>query len=121
MFLSLAIDMLQGMEHNFSSYRYKQHVFKLLFGLDPRLAHFLWERLVDGNFFSHLPGVQERHLLWALLLLFTYPSEAVACVIVKVSRKTYRKWAWLVIKDISLLLPKVVRMKKILLIVHFKL
>jgi hypothetical protein len=65
--------------------------FRSLFGVGPAVCADLWWR-------CKLPARTEpKHLLWALLFLGVYVSEDVLCSITKTSRKTFRKWSWLVV------------------------
>ena len=56
-----------------------------------------------------VPGGQPKHLLWALMLLKLYAAESVLRTLAGgVDEKTYRKWAWLYVYEISDLQYKVV-------------
>ena len=55
-------------------------------------------------------GVKGFHLLWGLMFLKLYASEAVRCAISGgVNEKTFRKCSWMFISRIADLAPQVVR------------
>lgn len=112
MFLSVAIDMVAGMEHDFGSYWEKENKFKSLFGVSPEVAGTMWDSyLMENGLLLRHPLAKKKHLLWALLFLFSYPTETVSCVITKASRKTYRKWCWIMITELSIILKDLVSSK----------
>ena len=54
-------------------------------------------------------GVEEKHLLWSLRFLRVYDTEENgACAVGKVDEKTYRKWTFLFVEEISYLESEVV-------------
>ena len=71
--------------------------FRSLFGVSPELCSVIWSRLGGKQVKSGNP----MHLLWALLFLKVYANEDVLSVIAGVSRKTYRKWVWVVVTLLS--------------------
>ena len=73
--------------------------FLALFGVRPPVCAVIWTRLEV----KRMGKAEPIHLLWALLLLKVYASEEVLTVITKVDRKTFRKWAWVLIDAISTL------------------
>ena len=88
--------------------RYKQ-----TFGLSPFLTSVLWYRLVtaaeDTESSYSLPlSTQPKHLLWALLFLRIYATEAINANITGSSKKTFRKWSWIVVNAIADLYSTVV-------------
>ena len=79
--------------------------FKAKFGTSPEVCSELWERLQP-----HRPkGALPKHLLRALMFLKLYSSEDVLSDMVGTTRKTFRKWVWLMVKAISKIKPQVVR------------
>jgi hypothetical protein len=72
------------------------------FGVTPEMCCIIWNKC----FFPL--GVNPEHLLWALLFLKLYATEEVLCNFAGTTRKTFRKWTWIVIKAISQLAPQVV-------------
>ena len=54
-------------------------------------------------------GVQPFHLLWGLIFMKVYATEAVHCKIVNSpDEKTFRKWSLLFVKEISYLESEIV-------------
>ena len=74
--------------------------FASLFGVSPALCSKLWTMLDPLH---NLPeGSRPCYLLWALILLKVYATEAIHCSIVGgVDRKTFRKWSWIFVEAIS--------------------
>lgn len=69
--------------------------FQKYFGVQPVVCSDLWR-------IAPFPaGTQPIHLLWALMFLWTYPTEPVICSLLGVSEKTFRKRAWPVIERIA--------------------
>ena len=83
--------------------------FRSHFGCDPDIACLLWKmiqrRRKHGGHqtikFSHC-----HHLLWALLFLKVYATEAVMCDMCGSDRKTFRKWRKIYVKEIARLAPQ---------------
>lgn len=71
--------------------------FRALFGTTPTVCVALWKRL------SALPlaGGEPQHLLWGLMFLRVYASEVVHATMANADEKTFRKWAWIAVKDIA--------------------
>eukprot|EP00171_Calliarthron_tuberculosum_P004063 IDg4063t1 len=68
-----------------------------LFGASPAVCARLWALLAPSR-----PSESSlNHLLWALLLLKNYATEAINSTIVGSSERSYRKWAWLFVRLIS--------------------
>ncbi len=65
--------------------------FMASFGVTPTCCRMLWDQIYDD--FPN--GGRPKHLLWALYFLKTYASEHVACNVLRVDEKTYRKWVWI--------------------------
>ena len=47
--------------------------------------------------------VEPIHLLWTLMFLKGYHKESVNSAIAEVDEKTFRKWVWILIPEISYL------------------
>ena len=109
MFLAIAIDILPRLRHDRGSYREKEQLFKAHFGVSPLVTDTMWSTylLPNGLLLRH-SNVKKKHLLWSLFFLFSYTSEDVACSIMNTNRKTYRKWIWIVVMEISLVLKDIV-------------
>lgn len=71
--------------------------FHALFGISPAMCCLVWTKLAD----QLQKGTQPMHLLWGLLFLKTYATEEVMCTITQTDRKTFRKWSWSVVTEIS--------------------
>jgi hypothetical protein len=80
--------------------------FRSTFGASSDVCSHTWEIL------SHYKKKPERalpkHLLWAMLFLKSYGSEACLAGLFGVAEKTYRKWIWLMLSAISSIYSKVV-------------
>ena len=85
--------------------------FKSNFGVTPYTCSFLWDLIYniipDGGHFVHL--------LWGLMFLKVYATEAVHCGKVQCDEKTFRKWSWTVVKALALLKSRIVSKKNFLL------
>jgi hypothetical protein len=78
-----------------------------MFGTRPDMYSLLWDMLDPTNTMPN--GVKGFHLLWGLMLLKLYASEAVHCTISGgVDEKTFRKLSWMFISGIADLAPQVV-------------
>jgi hypothetical protein len=69
--------------------------FRALFGCSWQTCNAIWHRCRLSV------KAKPYHLLWALLFLKTYESEDVLCILVRTTRKTFRKWSWHVIGSIA--------------------
>ena len=77
--------------------------FRYLFGVSADTCSVIW------NLCDFPPGTEPKHLLWALLFLKVYGKESTMVTIVGgPTRKTFRKWVWLVIGGIASMVPSVV-------------
>jgi hypothetical protein len=108
MFLSLALDLILQTEQDGNTDRENKIMFKNYFGVSPMMADLVWEMLCDNGFKLRQKRSKQVHLLWALSFLYMYPKETVGCQMVYTTRNTYRKWVWIMIHEIELILPKVV-------------
>ena len=83
--------------------------FKAHFGTTAHICCMLWNQILSAAGVPPMPnGASYRHLLWGLLLMKIYATEAVLCAIVDTNEKTFRKWAWLMIRRLSRLKHRVV-------------
>ena len=90
-------------------------VFKQNFGVSPLVLSECWKLLLehsDERVFRPPKPQQKKlspnHLLWACFLLKAYGKESLNSSIAETTEKTFRHWAWIVIKLISDLEPHVV-------------
>jgi hypothetical protein len=73
--------------------------FRSQFGVNWHVCEHIWSLLDE---FGKYKGRREpKHLLWALLFLKVYGNETTHASIVLTTRKTFRKWAWNVIEELS--------------------
>ena len=70
--------------------------FKSFYGASPQVCKSIWNLLKPNNC-----DFEANHMLWGLLLLKCYNTEAVNAALIKTSEKTFRKWAWKSIHAIS--------------------
>jgi hypothetical protein len=73
------------------------------FGTDALTCSVLWEKLSIFGWlhFAGSRGTHPKHLLWALMFLKCYATEAVHAANVGVDEKTYRKWVWFYLEGIT--------------------
>lgn len=79
--------------------------FKSHFGSTPGVCAYVWRAIAQQS-----AGAQFYHLLWALMFIKIYASEAVLKGKAGVKdEKTYTKWTWIVLRAIenNLLAPTV--------------
>jgi hypothetical protein len=82
--------------------------FRGSFGISSHVTSILFEYLHAYNADNNNP-YEPKHLLWALLFMKIYATEAVLTQITGVSEKTLRGKVWMMIDAISMLYEKVVR------------
>jgi hypothetical protein len=75
--------------------------FKEMFGCSPFLCSLLWEWLSDPEQLSPSVGIHAIHLLWALMFLKAYFTEAIGAALCGCDEKTYRKWVWIVVGELA--------------------
>ena len=70
--------------------------FRSLFGTSWEICADIWDGLVEIEHpVLSKRGVQNYHLLWALMLMKTYQTESVLGGMCKgATEKTFRKWSW---------------------------
>ena len=72
--------------------------FRAHFGASLNVCFNLWAQCEDSYFRQN---VSPMHHMWGLLFLKLYTTEDVLAVIAGVTRKTFRRWAWLVAETIA--------------------
>jgi hypothetical protein len=84
------------------------------FGTDPQKCSILWEKLNHYGWFQYTGsrGTHPKHLLWTLMFLKCYGTEAVHAANVGADEKTYRKWVWFYLEGITHLREHIVRTGK---------
>ena len=69
----------------------------------------MWYRLDPHANISRY--AKPKHLLWALMLVKVYAKEEVLAKLARCDEKTFRKWAWLFVEEISeSVMPEVVNL-----------
>ncbi|GKZ00550.1 hypothetical protein MPSEU_001007400 [Mayamaea pseudoterrestris] len=82
--------------------------FRSTFGTTPAICSILWDKL-DPERFIH-KRAEPKHLLWGLMLMKLYlPERAIVSLAGGVDEKTFSKWSWLFIDQISFLETQVIR------------
>jgi hypothetical protein len=81
--------------------------FRTLFGVGPDVAAHIWNHL--SRYGWKPPSTRPKYLLWALLFLKNYGTETALAALAQTSRKTFRKWVWLLLPMIADMEPYVVR------------
>ena len=77
--------------------------FRSNFGTSPEGCAAIWN-LLDPYTTITTKGLSPKHLLWALMFLKVYAKESIHCSMAGgVDEKTFRKWVWLFIYEISFL------------------
>ena len=78
-----------------SSYATKRRRFVSFFGIEACLVAVVWSFLTGIiQAVKELKSPNPIHLLWALLFVQCYDTEARNAALCKVDEKTYRKWCW---------------------------
>ena len=80
-----------------------EYEFRSIFGCSPEVATDAWHRCTFTN-----PKTQIKHFLWGLMFMNVYSSEQSLAKIASCHAKTFRKWTWPCIFDLSDVLPSVV-------------
>jgi hypothetical protein len=73
--------------------------FRQMFGTDPHICAIMWNKIHPWQTIS--ADARPQHLLWALLFLNQYATEAFNCAITGCSEKTFKKWSTLFIDKVS--------------------
>ena len=80
--------------------------FKSHFGVSIDVTSLVWDDIRQSRTCPR--SMQPMHLLWGLLFLKTYGTTEVMADSVGTSRNTFRKWVWIVLRQIQKLKRKVV-------------
>lgn len=80
---------------------YKSH-----FGVSTDVTSLVWDGIRESK--TCPLSIRPVYLLWALLFLKTYSTTEVLADAVGASRNTFRKWIWIVLRQIQKLKRKVV-------------
>jgi hypothetical protein len=84
----------------------ERRFFQSAYGTSPEVCSHTWDYV---NHYKVVPRkASPHHLLWAMIFLKSYASEAFLSALVGTTEKTYRKWIWVMVKSISRLYSKVV-------------
>ena len=80
--------------------------FKEYFGVCPLIVSIVWNLLAQHDLIPEKGEI--KYLLWALVFLKVYPKQGLVCSLVggsngAVDPKTFRKWVWKFIFNISFL------------------
>jgi len=71
--------------------------FREYFGCSPDICKILWDLLED----FHPHGAHPKHLLYALLFLKQYNTEAINRALCKVDENTFRFWSWVYVHGLA--------------------
>ena len=83
--------------------------FRSIFGTSPKVCETIWYRLSPEETME--AGSSPIHMLWALMLMKVYANENVLrsmAATPKPTAKTWRKWAWYFVFEISYLEASIV-------------
>lgn len=77
--------------------------FRSLFGTSWEICADIWNDLVEmEHSVMAMRGVQNYHLLWALMLLKTYQTESILGGMCRgATEKTFRKWSWSFVEAVA--------------------
>jgi hypothetical protein len=82
--------------------------FRAMFGTSVEICSLLWD-MIEPSDFTMGKGAKSCHLLWALMFLKLYATEANLCALAGgVDEKTFRKWSGRFVSAIADLTPEVV-------------
>ena len=81
--------------------RMSKRKFKAYFGATAAVCSDIWQMINPWENISSC--VKPKHLLWGFMLLKVYATEEVLSGIAGVTEKTFRKWAWKMLKEVSTL------------------
>ena len=81
----------------------QDRTFRSHFGVGWMVASSIWNTLdaYSIGYIQRKPCLQVHHLFWGLHFLKNYPLEDQASQLFKTTRKTYRKWVWLVVGQLE--------------------
>ena len=84
--------------------------FRGFFGAPIHVLSRLWNLIAPA---VDLPGAEPKHMLWALVFVKVYSTEAVHRRIVGwPDAKTYRKWCWYMLEKIASTKAEVIQLDK---------
>lgn len=82
---------------------------KNFFGVKLEIVTHVWDNLLDSQQLLKA-GATKKHLLWALLFLRIYDTEATHCRMAAcLDEGTFRTWSWFFVDELARLSPTVVR------------
>lgn len=73
--------------------------FRGAFGIHALACSQLWQKLQSAEVLPE--NALPKHLLWALFFLKNYATETVGSSFANVTKKTFRKWCWILVRQIS--------------------
>lgn len=82
-------------------------IFRAHFGTTVEICYLL---VNEYRVLNAVPKSKPKHLLWGLLFLKQYSNETVLASQCRTTRKTFRKWCWAMIEELSNLEPSLVRL-----------
>ena len=82
------------------------------FGMSSEWVPLLWWLLMTNIPDFPISGVEPRHLMWTLLFMKTYDTEARLAAQCECDEKTLRKWIWRVIEHLAALSVHLVSFSK---------
>ena len=90
-----------------SSPTLRDRLFRSIFGTSSVVCSVLWEYLRRYGTVER-KKIKQKHLLWSLMFLKLYANEECHASLAGCDQKTFRKWIWIVLKDIQRLEPRLV-------------
>jgi hypothetical protein len=105
-FLNIGAFMIRPRQSVYEPSRQLDARFNSIFGVNPFLCARVWRLMLQRHPLRR--GAKPIHLLWVLMFLKSYETEASLSMKAQVDEKTLRKWVWYFVQQIADLTPRVV-------------
>ena len=103
---------LIGKSHHSRSLKVRDRRFKAAFGTSSMVIAIIWQATKEKVAQNH-PSVRDVHVLWAFHFMKCYSTEVAHVAALRAGdEKTFRKWVWIFLQEISYLQEEVVSTKK---------
>ena len=103
---------LIGKSHHSHSLKVRDRRFKAAFGTSSMVIAIIWQATKEKVAQNH-PSVCDVHVLWAFHFMKCYSTEVAHVAALRAGdEKTFQKWVWIFLQEISYLQEEVVSAKK---------